>query len=177
MMTYDDRELTALFEDLSPTERLKALRGGFTKAANYVRRQARKNLRTATNTKGNTLHNADKLGRGIRRLVWKQKLGFRVTVGTGKKDQGMHTNQRGLKKPVLMWAESGTVERETKSTRRFYSRKKKGAFYEGKHSTGKMHRYGFMEKTLSEVQDKVSDMLHDSIITRIKKIAEKHGCK
>lgn len=169
MMTYDDRNLQMLFEELSEKNRKKSLRQAFRKAASYVRKTAVRNL------KGSGLRTDRDLTKGIRPIVYKEKLGFRVTIGTkranknGKGEAGFHTNRRGLKKPVLIWGEEGTTDRYTK-TRAFY-KKKKG------HFTGKMESYGFMRKTKDEVKDEVTNQLHDSIVEKITKTARKYGCK
>lgn len=111
-------------------------------------------------------------------MVWKRQAGFRVTVGpkaasrkTGKGERGYHTNRRGLKKPVLMWAEDGTDSRRTKSKTRIFTRSRKG------HSTGRMKRYGFMARTKSETEANVTSMLHTEIINNVKRVARKYGCK
>lgn len=162
-VAYDDKKLRAMFEALSPKERVRAFKGAFRKEANIVRKAAVGNLRTSLNS------NRD-LERGIRALVFKRKAGFRVTVGT-KGDRGFHVNRRGQKKPVLIWAEEGTAERHTKSQTRSYTRSRKG------HSTGRMKRYAFMAKTLSDVGRSVTDDLHNQIVDSVRKIAEKYGCK
>ena len=74
---YDDRNLQQLFADLEPKRRLQAVKGGFRKEANRVRKTAINNLRSSIRT--------DKdLEKGVRAIVFKRKAGFRVTVGTKK---------------------------------------------------------------------------------------------
>lgn len=92
---YDDRNLQQLFADLEPKRRLQAVKGGFRKEANRVRKTAINNLRSSIRT--------DKdLEKGVRAIVFKRKAGFRVTVGTkkagknGKGEAGFHTNRQGL---------------------------------------------------------------------------------
>lgn len=151
-------------------QRLKALKGAFRKEANRVRKTALNNLRGSIRT--------DKdMEKGVRAIVFKQKAGFRVTIGTkratkaGGKEYGFHKNRQGLKKPILIWAEEGTEERRTKSKTRIFVRSRKG------HPTGRMKRYGFMRQTRDEVADSVNDSLHNEIVTSVTKIAEKYGCK
>lgn len=170
-ISYDCRNLQRLFEELTPKRRAQAIKGALRRAANTIRRVAVNNLRSSLNS------NRD-LERGVRAIVWKRQAGFRVTVGpkaasrkTGKGERGYHTNRRGLKKPVLMWAEDGTDSRRTKSKTRIFTRSRKG------HSTGRMKRYGFMARTKSETEANVTSMLHTEIINNVKRVAKKYGCK
>lgn len=170
---YDDRNLQRLFADMEPKRRLQAIKGGFRKEANLVRKIAINNLR-------NSIRTDKDLEKGVRAIVFKRKAGFRVTVGTkkanksGKGEAGFHTNRQGLKKPVLIWAEEGTDERRTKpkqGTRRRASRLR------ASHRTGRMRRYGFMAQTLRSVRDTVTDNVHKMVTENIEKIAKKYGCK
>lgn len=171
MLQYDDSNLEKLFEAMEPKRRLRALKGAFRREANRVRKTALNNLRGSIRT--------DKdLESGVRAIVFKRKAGFRVTIGTkkadknGKGERGMHLNRRGLKKPVLIWAEAGTKWRKSKRATRYP--------IGGKWSTGRtrglMKRYGFMTKTLTQVRDNVTDSLHNEIINSVKKAAKKYGC-
>lgn len=170
---YDDRNLQRLFADMEPKRRLQAIKGGFRKEANLVRKTAINNLR-------NSIRTDKDLEKGVRAIVFKRKAGFRVTVGTkkanksGKGEAGFHTNRQGLKKPVLIWAEEGTDERRTKpkqGTRRRASRLR------ASHPTGRMKRYGYMAQTLRSVRDTVTDNVHKMVTENIEKIAKKYGCK
>lgn len=169
---YDDKNLQRLFAELEPKRRMQALKGGFRREANKVRKTAINNLRSSISS------NKD-LEKGVRAIVFKQAAGFRVTVGTkkagknGKGEAGFH-NRQGLKKPVLIWAEDGTAERETKpkqGTRRRASREREA------HRTGKMRRYGFMAQTLNGVRETVTQDIRDMVTENVTKIAEKYGCK
>ena len=110
---YNDENLQRLFAELEPKRRLQAIKGGFRREANQVRKTAINNLRSGIQS------NKD-LEKGVRAIVFKRKAGFRVTVGTkragknGKGEAGFHTNRQGLKKPILIWAEEGTKNRKTK---------------------------------------------------------------
>ena len=170
-INYDDRNLQQLFTELTPKRRLQALRGGFRKEANRVRKTAVNNLRSS-------IRSDRDLEKGVRSLVFKRKAGFRITVGTkrankkGKGEAGFHTNRQGLKKPILIWAEDGTKARKTKG------RKTKGRG--GKHgarSTGRMKRYGFMDRTLKAVRGSVTENIHEMVAENVQKVAKKYGCK
>lgn len=172
-LTYDDGGLQSLIEDLTPKQRVKALRGAFRRESNRVRRAAIGNLHDSIGGDG-------ELDRGVRAIVFRRKAGFRVTVGTkrankkGKGERGYYISRkrRGKRnatgKPVLIWAEEGTTWRRTRG-RGFWKKR-------GGHSTGRMKRYGFMRKTLSEVRGSVTGTLHKEIIDQIKKAAKRNGC-
>lgn len=169
-LSYDDANLQRLFAEMDVKQRLKALKGAFRREANQVRKTALNNLRGSIRT--------DKdLESGVRAIVFKKTAGFRVTIGTkranraGGKDYGFHKNRHGLKKPILIWAEEGTAERQTKSRTRIFARSRKG------HATGSMKRYGFMRQTASDVRDSVTDHLRNEVINNVQKIADKYGCK
>ncbi|MCM1517531.1 MAG: hypothetical protein NC117_02695 [Pseudoflavonifractor sp.] len=167
-MQYDDSNLQKLFAEMDVKRRVQALRGAFRREANKVRKTAINNLRGSIRTDRD-------LERGVRSMVFKRKAGFRVTVGTKKagksgRDYGFHTNRRGLRKPVLIWAEAGTDRRYTKTRSKIFRRLRKG------HYTGRMRRYGFMRTTLQQVRGTVTEDLRNEIIDNVTRIARKYGC-
>lgn len=111
-------------------------------------------------------------------MVFKRTAGFRVTIGTkkagknGKGEAGMHTNRRGLKKPVLIWAEEGTKQRKTKG-----GGGKRAARLRAAHNTGSMPRFGFMDKTRNEVSSTITEDMHRMVAESTQRIAKKYGCK
>ena len=163
-MQYDDEDLQRLFAEMDTKKRLKALKGAFRRGANRVRKTALNNLRGSIRT--------DKdLERGVRAVVFKRKAGFRVTIGTKKagksgKEYGFHINRKGLKKPVLIWAEAGTKWRKSKRATRY--------LVGGKWRTGRTR--GFMAKTADDVRDSVTGSLHNELINSVTKVAKKYGC-
>ena len=172
-VAFDDRNLQQLFAEMEPKRRLQALRGGFRREANQVRKTAINNLRSSIRS------NKD-LEQGVRAVVYKRSAGFRVTIGTkragknGKGEAGFHTNRQGLKKPVLIWAEAGTQERQAKPKQG--TRRRAGRMRE-QNRTGRMKRYGFMEQTLNSVRDTVTADIHNLVLDNVEKIAKKYGCK
>ena len=170
---YNDENLQRLFAELEPKRRLQAIKGGFRIEANQVRKTAINNLRSSIQS------NKD-LEKGVRAIVFKRKAGFRVTVGTkragknGKGEAGFHTNRQGLKKPVLIWAEEGTKERQTKPKQ---GTRRRAARLRASHRTGRMKRYGFMAQTLTSVRDTVTTNIHEMVAENIQKVAKKYGCK
>ena len=176
-LDYDDRQLQKLFADMEVSKREKALRGAFRRVANSTRKVAVSNLQQTD------INNASALASGVRAIVYKRKTGFRVTIAPkkanrqGKGERSMHLNRQGLKKPVLLWAERGTVYRKTKSRVRV-----KGAY--GKwYTTGlgrgamSRTRYEFMKRTARQVDGKNTAILHDEIRKSIARTAKKYGCK
>lgn len=184
MLTFDDKELNFLFEELDQPGRHKALKAAIRQQARKVRKVAVNNLRAS----GLHVHNS--MQKGIKALVFRKKAGFRVTIGAKyvsrteakaakadkrKAESRYHVNRYGMKKdrekqkdkPVLIWAETGTEKRYTK---RGWFGLRRGRY------TGRMKRYGFMAKTKDATEGKVSEELHKAIIENIKKISKKHGC-
>ncbi len=168
---YDDSNLRKLFKALDQEQRVKAMKGAFRREANKVRRVAISNLRSTG------IRTDRDLEKGVRAVVYKRAAGFRVTIGTkkgnrktGRGERGFHTNRRGLKKPVLLWAEGGTDKRYTKSKTRIFTRSRKG------HYTGRMKRYGFMSKTGRQVDGRVTDELREEIVKSIHMTARRYGC-
>jgi len=163
--TYDDSNLQQLFAELEPRRRAQALRGGFRREANQVRKTAVNNLRASG------IKSSRDLEKGVRALVFKRTAGFRITVGT-KGEAGLHTNRQGLKKPILLWAEMGTKDRRTKN-----GGGKRASRHRAAHSTGRMPRYGFMAQTLDSTRETVTNELHNMVIENVIKTAKKYGCK
>ena len=171
---YDDKELQRLFAELDQKRRVQALKGGFRREANQVRKTAINNLR-------GKIRSSKDLERGVRAIVFKRKAGFRVTIGTrraskatGKGEAGFHKNRQGLKKPVLIWAEGGTEERQTKPK---HGTRRRAARLRQQHRTGRMPRFGFMEQTLNSVRDTVTQDIRDMVLDNVTKTAKKYGCK
>lgn len=170
---YNDENLQRLFAELEPKRRLQAIKGGFRREANQVRKTAINNLRSSIQS------NKD-LEKGVRTVLFKRKAGFRVTVGTkragknGKGEAGFHTNRKGIKKPILIWAEGGTEERKTKPKQ---GTRRRAARLRASHRTGRMKRYGFMAQTLNSVRDTVTTNIHKMVTENIEQVAKKYGCK
>ncbi len=162
-MEYNDEQLQRMFAELDPKRRNQALRGAFRMEANKLRKAAVSSLRSKMNS------NAD-LEKGVRALVFKQQLGFRVTVGTVNRKsrrngniqtKGYHTNRFGQEKPVLIWAEDGTKQRRTKSHDA---------------NTGRMPRYGFIVEARDQVGPTVTKDIQENLRAYTVKVAKKYGC-
>lgn len=158
METPDDtlrRTFTQLLSELSPKEQRKALTAAMRREANAIKQAAWSNVRSAPpSKKGSTGMARDKVYRGIYTRIYPKRygLGFLVTVKPhGSK--GIHTNRRGKQKPVLMFAEEGTKNRnvgprrgQATLRRGIFARKKWRDYRRTGHTTGSMPRYGFLAR-------------------------------
>lgn len=179
IITYDDHNLQQLWKELSPKRRVQAMRGTMRTQAHYVRKVAIGNLRSSG------LRTDADMERGVREVVFKNTLGFRVTVGTkGKKSRsnpnaktrGYHKNRRGEEKPILIWAEDGTKERHTKR-RGFLGRRWRAFSNKGRKGyRGRMPRFAFMAKTKQETMATVTSEYANVFRSTVEKIALKYGC-
>jgi len=173
---YDDSQLMKMLEMLSPQERKKAIKAAFRKMGMKVRDIARSNLRLS-------MPGANKnVEKGIRVVVYRNKLGFRVTVGTKKSRVNYkgatgkaltEAKKKEREKIVPLWAEGGTENRVTATSgQRFGIRwKSRGRG----HRTGRMKPYLFMEKTKGEALEQTGDTAEKEIIEQIFKVAVKYG--
>lgn len=165
-LDYDDSRLQRLFKALEPKQRISALKGGMRKEANRLKKVAISNLRSSG------MRTDKKLEKGIRTKVYNKMSGFKVYVTTDKKGGGFHVNRFGQKKPVLIWAELGTNARRTKGNGGRRALRKRAA-----HSTGRMRRYGFMEKMLQTELSKVTNNVHNATRDWVLRTAKKYGCE
>ena len=158
---YDDSRLMQMFEALEPKRRATALRGAFRQAAQELRKKVLTNLRQSGLGGGKAVE------RGVRAVVWKRSLGFRVTIGTKKRKvdySGLSSSERRSKAYkeklaiVPLWAEGGTHDRQRRGGGR----------------TGAMPAYLFMEKTKAS-QPQMEETLKRKIVENIEKTAKKYG--
>ncbi len=179
-LEYDDRQLRELYAQMDEKQRSKAMKGAFRTTANLLRRASISNLRAS-------VHSGRDLEKGVRALVFKQKLGFRVTVGTvlrKSKDRtrivtkkGFHLNRAGLEKPVLIWAEDGTKERRLKGSRGSHRTKtgfRKRYLFNGAFR-GRMPAYQFIVKANQQVGPQINQTLQDNFRASVEKTAKKYG--
>lgn len=157
---YDDRRLMSMFEELEPRRRVQAMRGALRLAANELRKKAVENLRSS---KLNSNRDVEK---GIRSVVWKRSLGFRVTIGTKKKRAKNESKARARRAIVPLWAEGGTDERHTG----------RSSFSGRGRRTGKMPAFRFMEATKESMTD-VETTVKEKIVANIEKTSLKYGGK
>lgn len=182
-LSYDDSNLQRLFAALEPKQRKELFRSAFKRTGNKVRKVARQNVQSSG------LRDANELKKGVRVVTFKREAGFRVTVAgrastmkNPKREKSMHLTRRGVKVPVLQWAEPGTAMRRTRGayTRRGFSlfgRSKLRRSGKGPVGRGKMPRYGFMDKTRIQVDGTVQVDLQDEITEAVERIAKKYGIR
>lgn len=180
-VTYDDSQLQQLFAQMDEKQRAKAMKGAFRSTANTFRRAAVSLLRSS-------IRSNREMEKGVRALVFKKKLGFRVTVGTvlrKSKDKtryvakkGFYMNHQGLEKPVLIWAEDGTKERRLKGSRGSFKTKRgfrKRYLYNGAYR-GRMRAYQFILGAQRQVGPQIDNELQVNFRQSVEKVAKKYGC-
>lgn len=165
---YTGSEWKELSKVLTQRQLKNALKCAYRAEAKKAVEIAQQSLASSPlNVKGNT---AD-WKKGIRSHIYSKGGGFLVTVKArgGKKAKGMHTNRKGITKPVLMWAEEGTAWRKTRSQSKFFVRKRKG------HYTGKMRAYGFLKRAEERMYREVEAGLLPEVQRAVVKVAAKAG--
>jgi len=185
---YDDTRLRQLYAQMDEKQRAKAMKGGFRTAANMLRRSSIASLRS-------DIESNRELEKGVRALVFKQKMGFRVTVGTvirkAKTRQGwvgvkgFYKNKQYWKnparyseKPVLIWAEDGTKERRLKGGRGSHKTKRgfrKRYLYNGAYR-GRMRPYQFLVEGQRGADSQINQTLQNGFRSSVERVAKKYGC-
>lgn len=150
-MQVFEHSFKQLFDQLSPKEQRKAMAVAMRREANALKKAAQANVRTSG------LNTRTRVDKGIYSRVYPKRygLGFMVSVKPHGGKKGIHRNRYGREKPVLMFAEEGTKPRNvgpriggSSSFRKGkYANRKWRDYKRSGHSTGKMPKYGFMEKT------------------------------
>ena len=101
---YNDENLQRLFAELEPKRRLQAIKGGFRREANQVRKTAINNLRSA-------IQSDKDLEKGVRAIVFKRKAGFRVTVGTKRAGVSIPRSKSCLGRDSNVWCSRGVFSK------------------------------------------------------------------
>lgn len=175
-----DSAFGAVFRSLDLKEQRKALRGAMRKEGNRVRKEAMARVKAGLNdTHGN-------IEKGIYTRVYPNRYGSGFMVSAiPHGEKGIHTNRRGLKKPILMWADDGTKSRNV--GQRFHGRKVRSKtgkwrreYDRAGHSTGKMlgKRGGalrFIDKTEEAEAGNVEKNLFETFSKNLEKAARKKG--
>lgn len=179
VISYDDERLIRLFEQLDEKARSKAIRGAFSKAASELRKVAVANY--TSDTKGASKDSK----RGIRAVVYKRRLGFRVTIGTRRqklKYSKIPLGERGAiqrrrrKEIAPLWLTTGTTARFR--TRRKAERAYRAASGSRKGYTGSIQPpRTFMERTRLSELPRQTDNIRNAIFTYVEKAAIKHGAR
>lgn len=170
IVNYDDSQLQQMFAELTEKERARALRSAVLKGGNAVKRAAVGVLRSK-------IHSSTSLERGVKVLAFKQKVGFRVTIGTPKGSRkpkrtttttDIKTGKKRTSKPaedrsyiLRIFEASSETERKHKS---------------GK-SSGILKQIKFMEAGRDMANGQVNEEIQREFRLNIQRIAQKHGCK
>ena len=118
------------------------------------------------------INDAGKLAKGVRVRVYPRGGGFMVTVKPHGKT-GYIVNRHGKEKPVLMWAEEGTVERFPRNWRkRFLVHTDAGFRWVGR-SRGKMPSYHF----LKEAEEQGPGIVEEEIGKEIEAATERRAAR
>lgn len=171
----------------------KSLRSAVRAEARKAQKIAQSHLETSgLQVQGNT---AD-WKKGIRTYIYNpnKATGFMVTVKaraasrkTGKGEKSMHQNRKGFKKPVLMWAEEGTIARKrggkrVKADNAHNTAKAQGRIggawqyiRRGGIPTGRMRPYRFLERAAPEMYQAVEAGLTPEIGKAVENVARKCG--
>lgn len=159
----------------------KAMKSAMRREGNRLKRTASANLQASGIGQGTSRN----LSKGIYTRVYPDRYGagFMVSVKPhrGNNVKGIHTNRKGIMKPVLMWAEDGTRSRKTGRRKlSFFSKsritgKRIRNYIRGGHSTGRMKRYAFMAKTERQEETSVENNLFGTFQANLDKAARKQG--
>lgn len=155
-------DLRAFAAQMTDKQLGRSLRNTLRKIARRTRQVALRNLRATG------IHFTPALGKTLRAGETRDARGIYVSARASKKTgTGMHRTQRGVLKPVLLWATDGTAPRETKGSRR-----------RAAHSTGRMpsERFGgwLDSAERSEAPHFESDMAAE-LNRQVERQAKKHG--
>lgn len=144
------RELAKLYASLSPKEQRKAIAASMRREANRLKKAAQTRVRTSG------LSAKTGVDKGVYARVYPKRYGtgFMVSVKPHGAKKGIHTNRQGKQKPVLLFAEEGTKQRNV-GRRKGNAQYRQGRFAQKKwrdynrsgHSTGRMSPYKFLAMT------------------------------
>lgn len=168
----------AVYDTLDMKQQRKAMRAATRSEANVLRKAARQNALSSGLGKGTS----QDVTKGIFARTYPERYGagFMVTVKPHG-SRGIHTNRYGQEKPVMMWAETGTNLRHVGKRKGSYKKfssivgRSTKRYRRSGHSTGRMPRYAFMEKTEKENTQGVEARLFDKFQKNVEKEARKNG--
>lgn len=156
-----DTPLTNLLREMTPRQIRNSLKRAYRAEAKKVKKIAERKLDSSGL---HVMGSKSDLHKGIRTRIYSRGGGFMLTVKPGKGNvKSMHKNRRGFLKPVLLWAEEGTVGRFTRNGMR------RG------HITGSMPSYGFMAAAEDEMLQTAENDLLSEVEVAVEKVARKAG--
>lgn len=159
-ISYTGKEWRALINEMTPRQVRNVLRRAYRSTAKVIRRTALSSLSSSgLSVRGNV----GDWKKGVRTRIYSRGGGFMVTV-KGTHGKSVHRTRRGILKPVLMWAEDGTTFRKTRSTGLRKS-----------HYTGRMPKYGFIERAEPTMYAQVERELFPRLEQAVMDVARKAG--
>jgi hypothetical protein len=184
------KDLAQLTREMNPKQLRNSLKRAYRAEAKKVLGIARKSLHaTRLQVKGSK----SDWDKGIRSHIYSRGGGFMITVKAhranlkGQGEKSMHENRKGFKKPVLMWAEEGTKERQRGGKKIRIKHGIYGTHRSGKTQywtetkrkdgipTGRMGAYGFLERATPEMFQTVEHDLGTEVGVAVEKVAKKCG--
>lgn len=152
MIEVDDREVMAMFSEMSPKNRKRVLTSALRRSGNILVRQTKKNLRTVT-TKSGALKtrtpnrwNGRKMEQGVK---------IKVKVDNKTKEAKIHL----LGDFRLKFFEVGTSDRYTR---------KKGAY------RGRIEGYRFFKAAKEQTEQKIFGEMDKVLSDQVRKVNEKY---
>lgn len=148
---YEGKELNAVLAAMNTRQLRNVLKSAYRKEARKV-----KDI-VAGKAASSGLRHGAYVGRSVRVRVFSRGGGFMVTTKSlnggkgsqGSTAKGFHKNRYGQWKPIALWANSGTVERNTNAIRKHRimigGSGKHGVFRTLGPYRGRMRAYGFMD--------------------------------
>lgn len=187
---YTGKEWGELLKQMTPRQLRNSVKSAY-------RKVAKKNVEVAQRYLAESGLGGDilSLGKTIRPYIYSRGGGFLVTVNArrgklnGKGEKGMYKTSRGAKKPILMWAEDGTEERQSGGNVSYvytgnvkwgsrhgsaYKLRKK-RLRSGGRKRGRMPAYKFLEKAEAEMTKVTEDALLPEVEAAVVKAAKKAG--
>ena len=187
---YTGEEWTQLAKELTPRQMRNALKRSYRAEAKKALGIARRHLHASGMQVKGSQADWDK---GIRSHIYSKGGGFMLTVKarranhSGKGEKSMHQNRKGFKKPVLMWAEEGTIARKrggkrVKADNAHNTAKAQGRIggawqyiRKGGIKTGRMKPYRFLERATPEMFQAVEAGLTPEVGRAVENVARKCG--
>ena len=187
---YTGKEWGELLKQMTPRQLRNSVRSAY-------RKVAKKNVEVAQRYLAESDLGGDilALGKTIRPHIYSRGGGFLITVNArrgkanGKGEKGMYKTSRGAKKPILMWAEDGTEERQSGGNVNYvytgnvkwgsrhgsaYKLRKK-RLRSGGRKRGRMPAYKFLEKAEAEMTKVTEDSLLPEVEAAVIKATKKAG--
>lgn len=187
---YTGKEWTDLLKEMNGRQIKNVMKQAYRRVGKKGEDIARRHLKTSG--LGGDMNS---LGRSIRTYVYSKGGGFLITVDarrankSGKGEKSMYKTSRGVKKPILMWAEDGTNPRQSGGNVRYvYTGNVKWGSRHGKayklrrkrvrsggRDRGKMPAYNFLKDSENEIAKMAENELQPEVEKAVLRAAKKAG--